>query len=321
MLLSPHGEVHAEIPGRLRHAANDRRDLPAVGDRVLFRPLPGEDRGVIEEVLPRSSVFSRKVAGDRTDEQVVAANIDVLFLVMALNEDLNLRRIERYLTLAWESGAVPVILLTKTDLSPDLARALDEVGAVAPGVEIIPVCAPSGEGLDEVRSHLLPDRTGALLGSSGVGKSTLLNHLIGREVLKVKEIRDDGKGRHTTTHRELIYLPGGGALIDTPGMRELQLWSADDGLDSAFEDIARLADDCRFTDCSHEKEPGCAVKDAVASGALARARLDSFRKLQNELAYLERKQSKRLQNLEARRIRKLNEHARRRSQAKQRHGY
>lgn len=308
--------LQAEVPGSVRHRADGPGDLPAVGDWVILRVQAEGDLALIDRVLSRRSVFSRKVAGDRTDEQVIAANVDVLFIVMALNEDLNERRAERYLTMAWESGALPVLVLTKPDLSADPAGQMARVAEVAPGVDVLTVCPPTGEGLDHLKALLLPNRTGAVVGSSGVGKSTLLNALAGRELLRTQDIRGDGKGRHTTTHRELVTLPGGGVLIDTPGMRELQLWSNEEGLDAAFQDISELAAGCRFSDCAHEREPGCAVKDAVARGALEESRLASFRKLQAELAWLERKQDKRLQNLEAKRVKKLNEDARRRSRAK-----
>jgi ribosome biogenesis GTPase len=247
---------------------------------------------------------------------VLAANLDVVFIVSSLNEDLNLRRLERYLTLAWESGATPVILLTKADLHPDPDAAAAEVGTIAYGVPVHPLSARTGAGVAAVREHLLPGVTAALLGSSGVGKSTLVNTLTGEELLATQAIRDDGRGRHTTTRRELVVLPGGGLVIDTPGLRELQLWEADEGLEEAFEDVAELAAQCRFSDCAHETEPGCAIQAALEDGRLTHERWESYVKLQRELEHLERRLDKRAQAEEKRRWRAVNVEMRRRQQAK-----
>jgi ribosome biogenesis GTPase len=247
---------------------------------------------------------------------VLAANLDVVFIVSSLNEDLNLRRLERYLTLAWESGATPVILLTKADLHPDPDAAAAEVGTIAYGVPVHPLSARTGAGVAAVREHLLPGVTAALLGSSGVGKSTLVNTLTGEELLATQAIRDDGSGRHTTTRRELVVLPGGGLVIDTPGLRELQLWEADEGLEEAFEDVAELAAQCRFSDCAHETEPGCAIQAALEDGRLTHERWESYVKLQRELEHLERRLDKRAQAEEKRRWRAVNVEMRRRQQAK-----
>ena len=286
--------VTAQVTGKLQHHAATREALPAVGDWVGLSPSGGDGTATIEAVLPRASAFSRKVAGVTTDVQIVAANVDVVLLLASLEHEPNLRSIERYLTLAWQSGAVPAVVLTKSDLCDDVAGWIDEVQAVAPGADVIALSAVTGEGVDAIRDYPSGNRTIALLGPSGVGKSTLVNALLDEERMKVQEIRDDGKGRHTTTHRELIPLPGGGALIDTPGMRELQLWDSDEGLDMAFEDIALLALECKFRDCAHEQEPGCAVKAAVAAGDLPAERLASYRKQLRELAALARKKDKRL---------------------------
>jgi ribosome biogenesis GTPase len=251
---------------------------------------------VIEAVLPRRSAFKRKEAWQRTVAQVVAANVDTVFLVTAFGGDLNARRIERYLTSAWDSGSNPVIVANKADLAEDRLLELADVEAVALGVPVLVVSAATGEGLDELELHLRPGQTVALLGSSGVGKSTLVNRLAGRELLATQEIRPDGRGRHTTTHRELVPLPSGALLLDTPGMRELQLWADEEVLDSTFAEIAELAAECRFSDCSHEHEPGCAVKAAIADGSLPRERFASYRKLQREIRALEIRKDARLKS-------------------------
>ena len=290
-LLTELGRLGGVPAGRL-----EDHELPAVGDWVAARPLDGERKAVIEAVLPRRSAFTRKEAWSRTVAQVVAANVDTVFLVTAFGGDLNGRRLERYLTSAWDSGASPVIVANKADLAHDRLLELGEVDAVALGVPVLVVSAATGEGMDELEPHLRPGRTVALLGSSGVGKSTLVNRLAGRELLATNEIRKDGRGRHTTTHRELVPLPAGALLIDTPGMRELQLWADEEVLDSTFAEIAELAAACRFSDCSHEHEPGCAVKSAIADGSLPRERFASYRKLQRELRALEIRKDARLKS-------------------------
>ncbi len=285
------GELVAEVSGKMREAAHARVDFPAVGDWVAVRPRPDEGAATIHALLPRKSRFSRKVAGVTTEEQVVAANVDSVFLVSGLDHDFNLRRIERYLTLAWNSGAVPVIVLNKADLCDDLDGRLVAVEAVAMGIDILAVSAKAGEGLDALRAYLGRGQTVAFLGSSGVGKSTLVNRLLGEDRMQTAEVReDDGRGRHTTTFRELILVPGGGVMIDTPGMRELQLWADEESLHAAFADVEALAADCRFRDCAHDTEPGCAVRAALATGDLDAGRFHSYLKLSKELAYLARRQ-------------------------------
>jgi ribosome biogenesis GTPase len=282
-----HGELSARISGRLRHTAETRSNFPAVGDWVAIEPRVQEGQATIHAVLPRKSRFSRKVAWRRTEEQVVAANIDTVFLVSDLGRDFNLRRFERYLTVAWESGAKPVLLLNKADLCPDPEPFVEEAQSVAFGVPTHAVSAIRGQGLGAVRDHIGPGRTAALLGSSGVGKSTLINGLLGTEALRVGAVRqDDGRGRHVTTWRELVVIPDGGVIIDTPGMRELQLWTYDRTLESSFEDIAEVAARCRFRDCTHKTEPGCAVRQALEDGTMDADRYKSYAKLKREVAYL-----------------------------------
>ena len=288
-LFTAKGEVRGDVSGRLRHETILRSALPVVGDWVATRPVGDESKAVIEAVLPRRTSFSRDIAGLTTEEQVLAANVDVLLILAGLDGDLNLRRVERFLTLAWQSGAVPAIVLSKIDMCLDLDDVLTQVHAIAPGVEIFPVCGLDGRGMDPLQNFFEGGRTGALLGSSGVGKSTLINHLMQEEVMVTREVRWDGKGKHTTSHRQLIPLAGGGCVIDTPGLRELRLWDADEGIEASFSDISSLAEGCRFTDCSHEHEPDCEVLAAVEDGRLDRGRLSSYRKLARELAALERR--------------------------------
>jgi ribosome biogenesis GTPase len=248
-----------------------------------------EPKAIIHAVLPRKSKFSRKVAGERTEEQIVAANVDTVFIVNGLDggRSLNMRRIERYLTLAWDSGATPVIVLNKADLCSDIDPVIQEVETIAIGTPIHAVSARERTGLDSLNTYLSEGRTVAFLGSSGVGKSALINALLGVEKQKTGEVREDDRmGRHTTTGRELILIPGGGIVIDTPGMREIQMWAGEDNLQKSFSDIELLAGECRFSDCSHNAESGCAVKAAIERGDLDPARLDSYHKLQGELRYL-----------------------------------
>jgi ribosome biogenesis GTPase len=313
------GEMSAEVSGRMRHESVTRGELPAVGDWVAARAVPGEDKLMIEAVLPRRSSFSRDVAGLTTQEQVLAANVDKLFILAGLDGDLNLRRVERFLTLAWESGAVPIVVLTKTDKADDVPGALDAVAAIAPGVEVLPVCAPDGIGVEAVLEQLSGNPTVALLGSSGVGKSTLINRMLGEDVMTTKKVRWDGKGRHTTSHRQLIPLPGGGAVIDTPGLRELRLWDANEGIDVSFSDITELAERCRFNDCSHEHEPGCGVLAALEDGSLDASRLASFRKLAKELAALERRKDVHLAREHNRRFKRMASEGAARAKAKRRY--
>ena len=290
-VLAADGEVRAGLPGKLLHDAGDVADLPAVGDWVALDPPQG-GQSTVRAVLPRRTAFVRTAASDQhriSEQQVVAANVDTVFLVSALAEDYNLRRLERYLVLAWESGALPVVVLTKADLCEDVDGAVAGVESVAVGVSVHAVSNVTGEGVDELRPYFAGNRTVAALGSSGVGKSTLINSLSGHEVMATGGLRRDGRGRHTTTRRELIAVPGGGFFLDTPGMRELQLAEATGGMEEAFDDIVELFARCRFSDCAHDQEPGCAVKEALRAGRLDLERWTSYQKLQRELKMLERK--------------------------------
>ncbi|MDF2945369.1 MAG: rsgA [Bacillales bacterium] len=296
----------AELSGKFRFNALTRTDYPAVGDWVLIKKLPNENRVIIHEVLPRLSCFSRKTAGSKIEEQIVATNVDYVFLVNALNNDFNVRRIERYLTLAWESGANPIIILTKKDLCEDVSSRISAVEEVAIGVPILAVNSIDGDGIDAISEYASEGKTVALLGSSGAGKSTLLNALIGTELQKTQDVREgDDRGKHTTTHRELFFLPSGGMIIDTPGMRELQLWDGDEGVTVTFSDIEEIALRCRFSDCSHESEPGCAIRSAIENGELETSRYESYLKLQREIAYSARKQDSALARAEKEKWKKI----------------
>jgi len=316
VLLCAEGDVHAEVAGRLRHEAGHAGDLPAVGDWVAARLPADEGRATIAAVLPRRTVFSRAGVDGQAREQVVAVNADVVFVVTALGHDLNPRRLERYLAAAWESGAEPVVVVTKTDLFDDVPAQLAAVESVTLGVSVQPISSLTGEGVGELSHWLSGSRTVALLGSSGVGKSTLVNRLLDTDVQVVNEIRDDGRGRHTTTHRELFPVPGGGLVLDTPGMRELGLWDAGVGLETAFAEVEEAAAACRFSDCSHGGEPGCAIRAALADGSLEPERLASYEKLQRELAFLERKQDKRAAADEKRRWKAITREQRARTRVK-----
>jgi ribosome biogenesis GTPase len=297
----------AVVAGRFRFEALASSDYPAVGDWVTI--ADGQDQVVIIAVLPRRSAFvrsaadaTRRTASNLADEQVLAANVDVAFLVAGLDLDFNLRRLERYLAVAWSSGVRPVIVLNKADVALDLDDRLLAVQSIAPAVPIVVLSALTGDHLADLAPYLAPGQTAVVLGSSGVGKSTLVNALLGEQRQTTAAVReDDSRGRHTTTHRELFELPGGALLIDTPGIRALEVAGADEGVETAFDDIADLALGCRFSDCRHEGEPGCAVRLALDDGRLTADRLASHRKLERELAHAERKGDARARAAEAKR--------------------
>ncbi|MEC9489208.1 MAG: ribosome small subunit-dependent GTPase A [Halanaerobium sp.] len=285
------GDFLAEVSGKFCFEARERSDYPAVGDWVVLSIRPAEKRGTIHAVLQRKNKFSRKVAGLKTDEQIVAANIDYTLLITSLNQEFNPRRIERYLALIWDSGSNPVVVMNKADLCSDLDEKIAQLESVAIGVPYHITSCLDGRGVDELAEYLAGNRTIAFLGSSGVGKSTIINRLLGEERQDTGEIRyKDSRGKHTTTYRELIIRDKGGLLLDTPGMREIQLWNAEEGMGEAFDDIEELARSCKFNDCKHDTEPGCAVKEAIARGIIAGERLENYRKMKRELIYLEFKQ-------------------------------
>ncbi|HEV2010812.1 MAG TPA: ribosome small subunit-dependent GTPase A [Candidatus Limnocylindria bacterium] len=304
VLSSADGETAAVVSGRFRHETQVPADFPVVGDWVLASD------GVIHAVLARRTAFSRKTNLGLVEEQIAAANVDVVFVVAALDTEPNLRRLERYLTVAYESGAEPVVLLSKADLCADIDAAVAVVGEIAPGTPVHAVSARTGDALGVLATYCRPGRTAVFLGPSGVGKTTLLNLLTGTD-RPTAAVREDGRGRHTTTHRELVLVDGRGVLIDTPGMRELQLWDGDAGLSAVFGDIDALADACRFADCAHGTEPGCAIRAAIEAGTLDPERYASYRKLEREEAHVTKKrdalaqsEEKRQRKIFARRIRR-----------------
>ncbi|MDX2215459.1 MAG: ribosome small subunit-dependent GTPase A [Oculatellaceae cyanobacterium bins.114] len=310
-LYTEQGDCTAEVTGKLRHQAIGLADFPAVGDWVVIPQQSHDQRATIHHILPRKSKFSRQVVGGTTDEQVVAANVDTVFLISGLDRDFNPNRIERYLLLTWESGANPVVVLNKADLCDDVAAFVKRVEAIALGVPVIAVSAVQQQGLDALKQYCQPGQTVALLGSSGVGKSTLTNQLLGITIQVVQAVRQgDDRGKHTTTHRELLRLPSGGLIMDTPGMREIQVWAGADPLQETFADIEELAEQCRFRDCQHAGEPGCKVQAAIAQGTLDHRRFANYQKLQRELGHLSRQQDQRSQLVEKERWKRITKNQR-----------
>lgn len=290
-IITDKGEKLAEVSGKFRFQTTVASEYPAVGDFVLVNWNESGNSAMIESLLPRKSAFIRKAAGEPQQEQVVAANIDTVFLCMALNKDFNLRRLERYISIAWDSGALPVVVLTKSDLCDDLEHKLSEVSSVAFGIDILVTTSTEENGHQELLPFISEGKTIAFIGSSGVGKSTLINCLLKKEYLKTNGLRNDEKGRHTTTRRELFLLPSGGMVIDTPGMRELGMWDNNAGIERTFSDIEELAYQCKFRNCTHTNEPGCAIQNALETGELQIDRWQSYQKLKAENAYIEDKES------------------------------
>ena len=290
-IVTAHGEQPAVVSGKFRYEAQTVSEYPAVGDFVMVEHAGEDGNAVIQAILPRKSVFTRRAAGTANREQVVAANIDTVFICMSLNNDFNVRRLERYLSVAWDSGASPVIILTKADLCADLDQRLREVESVALGVEVVVTSSLSENGTDALKPYLKEGKTASFIGSSGVGKSTLINRFMGNDKLATNGLRNDDKGRHTTTHRELVLMENGALVIDTPGMRELGMWGADSGIDTTFADIEALALGCKFKNCTHTSEPGCAIRAAIEDGSLSEERYRSYTKLSAENAYAEDSES------------------------------
>ncbi|MDZ4713575.1 MAG: ribosome small subunit-dependent GTPase A [bacterium] len=305
-------ELTAEVSGKFHYNVKSPSEYPAVGDWVVIREIPDEKKAIIETVLERKNKFSRKEAGIKLNEQIIAANIDYLFFISSLNQDISLRRMERYLTLSIENKVTPVIIMSKEDLCDDTEEKIAEVKTIAEGIDVYALSAVENTGIEALRKYFEENKTVAVVGSSGVGKSTLINCLADSEKMDVSEISlYKDKGRHTTTHRELILLPEGGIIIDTPGMRELQLWEGGDGASETFKDVEKYLGQCRFSDCKHETEPGCAIKEAIANGEFDQNRFDSYLKLQREITWFENRQNNKFTLAEKKKWKKLTSDAKR----------
>jgi len=292
-IVAEEGELIGEIKGLINLHATGREDFPAVGDWVVMdRGSNKTGNAIIMDILERKSMIKRRVAGNRLDTQIIASNVDYIFICIALNGDFNLRRLERYLSIVWDSMATPVVILTKADLCDDVDEKISEVESIALGVDIHATSAINDIGTEIINSYLGSGKTGTFIGSSGVGKSTLINNLIGHQHLETNGLRNDDKGRHTTTHRELLSLPGGGVVIDTPGMRAIQVLDIDESINHAFEDVEALMLQCKFSDCNHHTEPGCAIKRALKTGELSESRYANYLQLKKETEYLRRKMDK-----------------------------
>lgn len=313
LLYTESGEYMGELSGKFYYDAQSRGGLPAVGDWVLFKPVHNEKKAVIENVLMRKNKFSRKVVLEKTDEQIIAANIDFLFIITSLNLEFNLKRTERYLTLAFDNNLTPVIILSKEDLCEDPAVIISEVRSVAEGIDIHSVSTIENKGIDELKKYFEGNRTAAFVGSSGVGKSTLINFLTGTNNIPVNVIGDyKDKGKHTTTKREMILLPEGGIIIDTPGMREIQIWEGSEGLSDSFKDVEDFFSRCRFSDCKHDTEPGCAVKEAIDNGELDEERFNNYLKLKKEIKWFEIRKDKKAKSDESKKWKKISNEQRKR---------